>query len=199
MNPEELPPTELVMAVLERGGYRRLRKPLTVAETEFQFEAAARGTRPSHDLVLVATDQLPIVRLHRLISGLARALDLAGSRRPITLVRLGELSSTEKAELERHARVLHIEAQSPTPEQIERAVAVLLPLDLPNPAVMRGGDPSRAVLTWLAASSANSVTEEHMALVRAATEGAEHVRATLRDYITAGIGRTSQGEVAQNE
>ena len=39
-----------VLAVLESAGFGKLPKPLTVVGTEFDFEAAARGTGTSHDL-----------------------------------------------------------------------------------------------------------------------------------------------------
>lgn len=62
-----------VLSVLEQAGFERLPKPLTVVGTEFDFEAAASGTRTSHDLVLVATDRVPRKRLQRLVAGLARS------------------------------------------------------------------------------------------------------------------------------
>jgi len=180
--------TELVMTVLERGGYQRLPKPLMVAGMEFDFEAAARGTGRSHDLVLVTTDRLPTLRLQRLLAGLARSLDLAQSRRPVTLVIVGELSASDRNELDCHARVLHIEPPDPSEEEVERAIAVLLPLDLPTAVLMHGGDPVDEVLEAL---GLGPDTSEHIALVRAAIEGADEVREALRSYVNAGVVETA--------
>lgn len=178
------------MTVLERGGYQRLPKPLIVAGVEFDFEAAARGTRRSHDLLLVATGRLPTLRLQRLLAGLARSLDLAQSRRPVTLVIVGELSANDRNELERHARVLHVESADPSEADVERAVAVLLPLDLPAAVVMHGSDPVNEVLATL---GLGPDTADHIALVQAAIEGADDVREALRSYVNAGVVATSPG------
>jgi hypothetical protein len=183
-------PLELVMAVLERGGYQRLPKPLTVAGMEFDFEAAARGTQRSHDLVLVTTDRLPAPRLQRLVAGLARSLDLARSRRPVTLVMVGGFSAIDRSELERHARVLHVESSDPSQAEVERAIAVLLPLDLPTAVIMHGSDPVNEVLATLGLVPD---TAEHIALVRAAIGGADEVREALRTYVNAGVVATSPG------
>lgn len=181
---------ELVMTVLEDGGYQRLPKPLTVAGTEFEFEAAARGTQRSHDLVLVTTDRLPPPRRQRLLAGLARSLDLMQSRRPVTLVTVGELSADDKNELERHARVLQVEPANPSREDVERAIAVLLPLDLPATVIMHGSDPVNEVLATL---GLGPDTAEHINLVRAAIGGADEVQTALRDYVNAGVVATSPG------
>ena len=184
------PPLEMVMAALERGGYERLPKPLTVAGMEYDFEAAARGTQRSHDLVLVTTDRLPAPRLQRLVAGLARSLDLAQSRRPVTLVVVGGLSSSDKSALERHARVLRVELSDPSQAEVERAIAVLLPLDLPTAVIMHGSDPVNEVLGTL---GPGPDTAEHIALLRAAIEGADAVREALRNYVNAGVAATSPG------
>lgn len=181
-------PLELVMTVLEHGGYQRLPKPLTVAGMEFDFEAAARGTQRSHDLVVVTTDRLPARRLQRLLAGLARSLDLAQSRRPVTLVVVGDLSANDRGELERHARVLRVESADPSQAEVERVVAVLLPLDLPTSVIMHESNPVNEVLATL---GPGPDTAEHIALLRAAIGGADEVREALRNYVNAGVVLTS--------
>ncbi|ARU53006.1 hypothetical protein CBR64_17775 [Cellulosimicrobium cellulans] len=183
---------DLVMTVLERGDYQRLPKPLIVAGMEFDFAAAARGTRRSHDLVLVATDRQPTLRLQRLLAGLARSLDLAQSRRPVTLVIIGELSANDRDDLERHARVLHVKSADPSEAEVERAIAVLLPLDLPAAVIIHGSDPINEVLATL---GPGPDTAEHITLMRAAVEGADEVREALRSYVNAGVVTTSPGGV----
>lgn len=180
-----------VLGVLEAAGFVQLPKPLTVAGTEFDFEAAARGTHPSHDLVLIATDQVPRRRLQRLIAGLARSLDIAASRRPMSLVLMGEVTGTDRIELERYARVLPIDSATPDTAQIEQAVAVLLPLKLPAAELMHGSDPVNEVL---AALGPVKTTSDHIALVSAASDGPEAVREALRQYANDGAGWADDAE-----
>ncbi|WP_131823639.1 hypothetical protein [Mycobacterium talmoniae] len=180
-----------VLTVLENADFERLRKPLTVAGTEFDFEAAARGTRNSHDLVLVATDQVPRRRLHRLVAGLARSLDLAASRRPMSLVLIGGIATSDRSELERYARVLPIASTTPDIAEIEEAVAVLLPLKLPNADLVHGSDPANEVMAALGPLKA---TPDHIALIQAAADGPGAVREALRQYANEGAGWTDEME-----
>lgn len=174
-----------VLAVLSRAGFERLPKPLTVVGAEFDFEAAARGTQTSHDLVLIATDQIPTRRLHRLVAGLARSLDLAASRRPVSLVILGGVSPSDRIALERFARILPIASISPDVSEIEKAISVLLPLELPNADLMHGRDPINEVMAALGVSNA---TGDHIRLIEAAGGGPEVVREVLRQYANEGTG-----------
>lgn len=180
-----------VLDVLERAGFERLPKPLTVVGTEFDFEAAARGTRTSHDLVLVATDQVPRKRLHRLVAGLARSLDLAASRRPVSLVLIGGATPSDRMELERYARVLPIESTTPDVAEIEKAVAVLLPLNLPNAELVHGSNPVNEVMAALGPLNA---TLDHIALIEAAADGPDAVREAFRRYANEGAGWTDEVE-----
>lgn len=179
-----------VLAVLENSGFERLPKPLTIVGTEFDFEAAVRGTKTSHDLVVIATDEVAPRRLRRLVAGLARSLDLASSRRPVSLVVLGELAPADRIELERYARVLPIASSTAKAADIEDAVAVLLPLRLPNADLVNGSDPLNEVLAALGPVKS---TSDHIALVNAAADGVEGVRGTLRRYANEGAGWTDYG------
>lgn len=180
-----------VLSVLEQAGFERLPKPLTVVGTEFDFEAAASGTRTSHDLVLVATDRVPRKRLQRLVAGLARSLDLAASRRPVSLVLIGETTSADRMELERYARVLPIASATPDIAEIEDAVAVLLPLTLPNAELVHGHDPINEVMNALGPAN---TTSDHIALITAAADGTDAVREALRRYVNDGAEWTDQME-----
>jgi len=180
-----------VLTVLERAGFERLPKPLTVAGTEFDFEAAARGTHTSHDLVLVATDQVPHRRLQRLVAGLARSLDLAASRRPMSLVLVGGVAASDRIELERFARVLPISSTTPSVAEIEEAVAVLLPLKLPSADLVHGNDPVNEVMAALGPGRA---TPDHLALITAAADGPDAVQEALRRYANEGTGWTDEVE-----
>ena len=174
-----------VVAVLEGAGFEPLPKPLTVAGTEFDFEAAVRGTRTSHDLVLVATDQVSPVRLQRLVAGLARSLDVAASRRPMSLVLIGGVAASSRIELERYARVLPIASSAPDVAEIEEAVAVLLPLNLANAALVHGSDPVNEVMAELGPLK---TTSDHIALIRVAADGTDAVREALRRFANEGAG-----------
>ncbi|MEZ0357988.1 hypothetical protein [Mycobacterium sp. SA01] len=180
-----------VLTVLENAGFERLPKPLTVAGTEFDFDAAVRGTHTSHDLVLIATDQVPRRRLQRLVAGLARSLDLAASRRPMSLVIVGGVAASDRSDLERYARVLPVESTTPDVAEIEEAVAVLLPLKLPDADLVHGTDPVDAVMAALGPQNA---TPDHIGLIEAAADGSEAVRAALRRYANEGAGWTERIE-----
>lgn len=174
-----------VLELLERAGFARLPKPLMVVGTEFDFEAAARGTTNSHDLVVVATDRLEPRRLQRLVAGLARSLDLAASRRPVSLVLVGDVAASDRADLERYARVLPIGSRAPNRQEIEEAISVLLPLDLPEVELMHGTDPINEVA---AAIGPSKLSREHLKLIRASGGGPEAVRAALKDFADEGAG-----------
>lgn len=174
-----------VVTVLESAGYVVLPKPLTIAGAEFEFDAVARGAKHSHDLVLVATDRVPRQRLQRLVSGLARSLDVEASRRPVSIILLGEIASSDRIELERYARVLPISYASPSVAEIEDAIGVLLPLGLPEAELMHGGDPLNDVLGVLGPLR---VSSDHISLITAASDGPEAVRESLRRYVNDGAG-----------
>ncbi len=169
---------ETVLNVLQAADFVPLKKPLTVAGVEFQFAAAARGTGPSHDLVVVSTPALTPSRLLRLVDVLNRTLDSAESRRPVTVIVLGPLPPADKAELERNARVIAIADGNPTTQQVEDAAAVLIPLKLPEVS-KTGRDPIEQVLDALGSRR----TSEHLRLVQAATGGTPQVEDVLRQFI----------------
>lgn len=180
-----------VLSVLNGSGFKTLPKPLVVAGTEFDFEAAARGQNSSHDLVLIATDRISPLRLQRLVAGLARSLDLAASRRPMNLVLMGGIGAPDRIELERYARVLPIGSVAPDTAQIEEAIAVLLPLKLPEDELLHGNDPVNEVM---AALGPEKTTRAHIALLRTASDGPDAVREALRRYANEGAGWTDDTE-----
>lgn len=174
-----------VVALLEGAGFVVLPRPLTIAGAEFEFDAAARGAGYSHDLVLIATDQVPRQRLQRLVSGLARSLDIEASRRPVSIIVLGEIAAPDRIALERYARVLTISSANPSVPEIEDAIGVLLPLGLPEAELMHGGDPLNDVLGVLGPLG---TTADHITLIKAAADGPDAVRESLRLYVNDGVG-----------
>jgi hypothetical protein len=177
---------ETVLGVLEEEGFERLPRPLVVAGSTFDFDAAARGTGVSHDLVVVAKLRSEPRRLVRLLSGLSRTLDHAESSRPVSLVLLGDQpDGPTLSDMERYARVLPILKSDPSPDEVRKAVAVLLPLELPS-ATARGRDPLAAVAALLG----RSMTAEHQAFIDASRIGPDEVREELRRFID----RAASGE-----
>lgn len=176
--------TETVLSVLEDAGFERLPKPLVVAGSTFEFDAAARGSGLSHDLVVVATELVSPRRLVRLVGGLGRALDQVESRRPVSVVVVGPgLDASTTTDLERHARVLSIGSEAPSPSEVRSAIAVLLPLALPD-AASQGRDP----LAEVAHALGQSLSNDHRTFIEAARLGPDAVRETLRRYVDSAVG-----------
>jgi hypothetical protein len=172
---------ETVLGVLEAAGFERLPKPLIVAGATFDFDAAAKGTGASHDLVVVAVGPEAPQHLLRLLAGLSRTLDQVGSRRPVSLVIVGEpLTGPMAANLERHARVLEISSDDPEPDEVRQAVAVLLPLPLAAGEAL-GRDPLGEVAEIIGLS----LTKGQRKLLDAAKVGPDAVRETLRQQVDA--------------
>jgi len=175
---------ETVLSVLESAGFSRLPTPLVVSGSVFAFDAAARGTVASHDLVVVARALNSSRRLVRLLSGLNRTLDQAESRRPVSLVLLGSASIQRPmlTELEQEARVFIIDAEEPTAEKVSHAIAVLMPLTLPLT-----GNQEREPLAEVTEILGSKLTNEHEVLIESAKTGPEEVEDALRRYVEAAV------------
>ena len=170
---------QLVLDELKTVGFAELSMPLQVAGAEFEFEAAAIGTGVSHDLVVVATAATEHQRLVRLTEGLSRALDHAGSTRPVTLIYVGEAPAlAAQDQFERNARLLLVRDSDPDAALVRRSIAVLMPLVLPTEQE-DGKEPIAEVLKALGSEA----TVEHLDLVRAAEDGTDAVRDALKTYI----------------
>jgi hypothetical protein len=181
---------ETVLAVLETAGFERLPKPLVVAGSSFDFDAAARGSELSHDLVVIAGELESPRRLVRLVGGLGRALDQVESRRPVTVVLVASnVDASTTTDLERHARVLSVSSSDPDPRDVRDAVAVLLPLDLPT-AATQGRDP----LTEVAQAIGAPLSDEHRIFLEAARIGPDEVRETLRRFVDAAVSGVTDEE-----
>jgi hypothetical protein len=121
-----------VSSILEEPRFKKIEMPFSLAGISFSFPGAFLGQPPSNDLILIIdTDQEAESRLNRRVQGLTRALDLIGSRKPLTAVILGERSTGEFVEsLSYLCRVLPLN-KAPTQEALNR-LAILLPLELPQ-------------------------------------------------------------------
>ena len=175
---------ETVLAILASEGFEPLPKPLVVAGTTFEFDAAATGTGVSHDLVVVGGQDAEAERLTQLLSGLSRSLDRLRSLRPVSLVLLGPRpAATVLSQLEDHARVMLIDSEEPTAEEARDAIAVLLPLHLPSARQV-----SVAPVEELVGNLGESASDEHRRIIGVASSGPEAVREALRRYVDMSFG-----------
>lgn len=129
-------PVGRITRLLLDAGYRSVSAPLMIGGLKFDFPAALVGTEPSPDLILIADTAFE--QEERLVSKLeavARALDVARSKRPLTVVIAGPRPSS--ANLETMSRVCRV---LPTGTMLDKDaevslrnwLAVLLPLRLPE-------------------------------------------------------------------
>ena len=129
-------PVGRITAQLLAAGYRAVLAPLVIGGLKFDFPAALVGTEPSPDLILIADtafDQEE--RLVAKLEAVARALDVARSKRPLTVVIAGPRPTS--ANLEAMSRVCRVlptgTVLDKDPESsLRNWLAVLLPLRLPE-------------------------------------------------------------------
>lgn len=126
-------PTERVAEILLNAGYRRVASPLEIAGLTFDVAGAFVGGAHSADLVVIgdmATDgERKVVQQ---IDGIARALDVMRSRRPLTTVIVGPRPVGKPLEaLAQVSRILAVE-EAIDPDDLRDRLAVLLPLKLPD-------------------------------------------------------------------
>jgi hypothetical protein len=122
-----------IEGILSGAGYRTLSRPFTVGGLPFEFDIAFAASAKGHDIVIVIdltadTSERAIVQR---VQALARALDLAQSRRPLTAVLVGAEPSEATVEaLSQVCRVLPVGA--PNDQSADQTfrdwLAVLLPL-----------------------------------------------------------------------
>lgn len=122
-----------VIGVLRDAGYQSLTQPIIIGGIPFKF-AATLTKHASLELIAVVDTVLESEEdtLRAQVEGLARALDLVGSRRALTVIVVGPRPSHGIAgELKQVARVLSVPAKPQEDEwPLEDALAVLLPLEL---------------------------------------------------------------------
>lgn len=125
-------PAERVAALLVGAGYRRIEMPLQVAGLTFDIAGAFVGVGHSADLVLVgdmaADGERKVVQQ---VEGIARALDVMRSHRPLSTIIVGPRPVGKTLEtLAQVGRILAVE-EAPDPAELRDQLAVLLPLELP--------------------------------------------------------------------
>ncbi len=170
-------PVERVAEVLELAQFRRIPSPLEIGGIEIGALAAFVGKPPSPDLVVVGdTLQQTPGALQQSVEGVGRALDMMGSRRPLTLVVVGPRpDSTAITALARYARVLAV-GELADESALANWLAVLLPLKPPQTNDGR----AEAAIVKLLARPVDPMVQEFVAL---AAQGKDSVAARLAQAI----------------
>lgn len=190
-------PVQRVVDLLTAAGYRLREAPATVASVPFEFSAMLVGSERALDLIVVIDVLVePEARIRQKVEGLSRALDLASSRRPLTVVLVGPAPRAAVTEaISRVCRVLLV--GTPTGPGADRflvdALAALLPLDLPaaSEAIVAPLDEVRRRLT---ASSADLLAPSVEAILDASLHDADSVRDVLRAQLQAAVTINLEGD-----
>lgn len=132
----DITPVGRITSMLLEAGYRSVSTPLVIGGLKFDFPAALVGTDPSPDLILIADTAFEQEeRLVAKLEGVARSLDVARSKRPLTVVIAGPRPSSANLEtMSRVCRVLPTGTvlDRDTEDSLRNWLAVLLPLRLPE-------------------------------------------------------------------
>lgn len=125
-------PAERVAALLVEAGYRRIDLPLEMAGLTFDIAGAFVGVGHSADLVLIgdmaADGERKVVQQ---VEGIARALDVMRSHRPLSTIIVGPRPIGKALEaLAQVGRILSVD-EALDPAELRDQLAVLLPLELP--------------------------------------------------------------------
>jgi hypothetical protein len=181
-----------VIEVLLGANFLLMKQPLVVASVPFEFPALLIGTGNSPDLIAVidsVTDTEP--RIRQKLDGFSRALDVAGSRRPLTAVIAGpKPSDATLGVLGRVCRVLPV--GTPSGEGADAALrdwlAVLLPLRLPD-ANAATADSSGELAKALPVGLDDGLRK---GLLGAASKGSSSVQAVLKELIVSSLAGLDQ-------
>lgn len=180
-------PIERVVEILTAANYRPASRPLTVASVPFEFAAVLVGTGRAPDLIVVVdTVAESEVRIRQKIDSLGRALDVAGSMRPLTAVLVGPRPSDMTLDvISRVCRVLPVgtPAGGGAEAQLRDWLAVLLPLPLPDPNQALA-DPEGELLAHL---PENIDDELRSKLLSAAAHGPKAVQRVLKERLTSAL------------
>jgi hypothetical protein len=179
----ETAPVDRISALLVPAGYQRIKAPIKIGPLDFDVPAAFVGTTKSMDLVLVfdtAFQQMPAIQ--QTVVAIARALDIARSRRPLTTILAGYRAEARLTEpLARVSRILW----ATDPSKDVESLAVLLPLRLP-PISEEAPD----VADVLASLKSESKTAAEF--VRLAEDGKGSVEAHLIELVEAPFAKMNE-------
>jgi len=125
-------PTERVADLLLAAKYKRMPLPLQVAGLDFDVAGAFVAVGHFADLVVIGDMAAQGERkVLQQVEGIARALDVMRSRRPLTTIAVGPRPVGKTLEaLAQVGRILSVE-EATDPAELRDQLAVLLPLKLP--------------------------------------------------------------------
>lgn len=172
-------PLERAIKVLKDKGYRSVQQPFGVGSSTFNFDAVLTAEQ-SLDLVLLQDTTLGSgEQIRREVIAFGRSLDVLGSRRTLTLVLVGQpIDPSILDSLSQVCRVLPVGSLESGDARLRDWLAVLLPLELPDPSDMQG-DWSSEVRQHLSADDMRVVN----GYIAAAERGEASVRLELRKRI----------------
>jgi hypothetical protein len=172
-------PLERAIALLKDNGYRSVQQPFGIGSATYSFDAVLTAEQ-SLDLVLLQDTTLGSgERIRREVLAFGRSLDVLGSRRTLTLVLVGQpIDPAALESLSQVCRVLSVGPLESDDARLRDWLAVLLPLELPDPADMQG-DWSSEVRRHLSVDEAQAVS----GYLAAAEQGEAGVRFELRKRI----------------
>lgn len=181
-------PAERVATLLDDAGYRRMPQPLHVAGLDFDVAAAFVGVGHSADLVIIGDMAAHGERkVLQQIEGIARALDVMRSHRPLTTVIVGPRPVGKTLEaLAQVGRILPVE-EALDPTDLRDQLAVLLPLELPTTL---SADRDLGTGEELDLSDHPLATE----LLEASKLGESAVREAFHDALTAVFEASEEGD-----
>jgi hypothetical protein len=186
----DITPVGRITSMLVKAGYRIVSTPLVIGGLKFDFPAALVGTEPSPDLILVADTAFEQEeRLVAKLEGAARALDVARSRRPLTVVIAGPRPSSSNLEImSRVCRVLPTGTvlDKNSDDSLRNWLAVLLPLRLPEVNA-----PIADALEQVS-KLGEGLDQEVMELVTQANQGVRAVQVQLHKIIDAAVAEASE-------
>lgn len=174
-------PVDRIASMLDGAGYRRVPMPLSIAGLTFDLPMAFVGGDTSPDLILVADTAFePEQRILKKVEGVARTLDVVGSKRPLTAVLAGPRPRSSVLDaMSRVCRVLPVgsDQDGDAEASLRNWLAVLLPLHLPEPD-SGIADPISEVNRNL-----DGLEPKVVDLVGCAEGGAQAVRAKLYELV----------------
>lgn len=189
-------PLERISAILSNAGYRRLASPLTIAGINFDIPLILVGTGSNPDLILVADTAFEKdAHLQKKVEGVARALDVMRSKRPLTVILAGPRPGAAALEaMAKVCRVLPVGTQidSNEDETLRKWLSILLPLKLPTPTAELA-DPLAEVQRRLGTKSDPIVDR----LLAAAPQGTTAVEQAFLDAVAEPIGDLGSEEAVQ--
>lgn len=167
--------------VMTSGGFNSLPSPLVVGGLPFEVERAYTAEEGSLDLVVVIDARegtaLQLRQGYLLVERIARALDQARSRRPLTAIVMNRKNAVRvpTEDFLRVGRLLLVTE----PDEVERELAPLLPIVLES-----GDEVASDVMQELAQSNQRGTDAElRQALVAASRLGPGDVQAALVEWV----------------